>query len=477
MKGTLIFTSIMALIGFLIGRQIAFSHRQVVAPQSQEWRSLLSGQTGQTKSAIDDDFSVVLDALTNQENNHDSDAFARFVRAQAKINLAPQAILQLSPEERNKLDVNDLADALTEAAQVDPDKVLAIASSHSHWHVRTAATGAALQAIGAKDPVRGHELVRQHVQDLGWPPSFLLEDLEKAKELHAELPVSALRRNLTTRIAEAWAAEDPKSALMWTTDQANETHIAKLVLQSWLKSDLHAAGAALKSMTPLPQFASTRQELVKEVLTHHGYQAALEWTDRYLPPNAHKAAKAVALEHLASKDPARAMALAIEWDAMPTQVLDAWVKTEPATALTWASDLADVGLSEELVQSGVRTWSAEDPASAASQVSLWASDGQTVPDETIRIVGHHWLIEDPASAVSWLGQWPDASQASKLLERLVRQVQRKSLHEVARSIAALPSDRITPAIQEELIRKTSRYEGEEAAETLRSMFGNTLGDQ
>lgn len=458
----------MAILGFLLGRQLGGSENHSSHPTSQSSHSILPNTTVHAELPPSHEVRTILTLLEAHESSKGRQAFAKFARAKGEISRDPLAILRLSSSDCERIDPDTLKNGLAIAAQRAPHKTLEFASTLPRGILRATTTRNAIQALGRNDPLLGRELVMKHLRDLFEPPEFLLDDLESAKALHASLPYSALRDHLARDLAETWAEENPQAALEWISRQDQESHLAEAVLRTWLKSDLDAAGKALAEMPPLPHIADLRQEIVNEVIQHHGYEAALTWSERHLPSSAQANAKAAALQHLATDDPLEAVTLAVEWGAQPAEVLDTWVRAEPEKALAWAAELPDAELAESLVQSGVRTWASEDPAAAASQVSHWAADGQVVPDNTFRDISRRWLQDDPIKTIEWLGQWPDAEQAIRSMEEHVHSLTRGQLNQVADSMVAWPADRMTEPIRKVLIRRMERMEGNQAAEELRN---------
>lgn len=251
---------------------------------------------------------------------------------------------------------------------------------------RNAATNAAFQAWGNKDPRAALQAwTQRRPQGFQWLDAWLVmrwadRDAAAAFEWAATQPSSSNRPHLLNTTLSKLAETDPRGALARAQELRGreQERAIRAVLSEWAQSDHRAAANWVASNDALA--VGARRSALASVLRVWGAKdarAALNWLLAQ-PESWHEAAASI-IDALAAEYPDRAARLVellpdpkVRTEARNSLAF-AWANEEPQAALRWASEVEDDEERLALHSAIITRWAIHDREAAASGIRLLRS--------------------------------------------------------------------------------------------------------
>jgi hypothetical protein len=220
----------------------------------------------------------------------------------------------------------------------------------------------------------------------------LLNDGNVATIIKA-LPADLLDSEFGNVALKQWAGLDRQSAAQWmaTGAGANEFQ-AGLITYGWLQEDKVGMHAYLDG---LPAGA---------------------WRENVLNTAANNALTAG--DGLEAIEMARKMSPGEQQDTMLKQAAEAWAKSDPQAAASWANGVTDPQLRGQINESIAAGLASVDPAKAADLVTKSMAAGEQMTT-AIQDVASTWGAKDPAAAASWVANLPEGQTRGTALQTVL----------------------------------------------------------
>ncbi len=232
-------------------------------------------------------------------------------------------------------------------------------------------------------------------------------------------------------VLSGWAARDPHAALAWLETQpageAAET-LARGLAEGWAVQDLDAAARWVETRPSSEARKDMIENLFRQYVTTRGIEGAKEWFASMTPneqdPSYQQRAFNDIASHLAKTDLAQARQWLDDHAGQPwaggggvKDILQAWVKTDPPTAIEWALAHPEIrtrgdGWNSPL-GAAVYSWAEADPNAAGQW--LGTQTGTSGYDQAAASFVKGITDVDPESGFAWAKTIQDPSLRSESL--------------------------------------------------------------
>ena len=197
-------------------------------------------------------------------------------------------------------------------------------------------------------------------------------------------------------VLAAVASKDPRAAADWLTDPKN-------------------------IVAAFPQAGEFMATTVTKEWAKNDVSAALEWA-KTLPEGKRAGAYNGVIGSLASEDPARASAMAMDLEPgkdrtnLVGNIAEAWGKQSPADAIRWVQQMEEGKERDAALGKALGGWAQTEPEKAAAYLD-------ELPDEEraghVGQVAGSWAQQDPSGAAGWLGDQPEGDSKNDGMRRVM----------------------------------------------------------
>jgi len=310
------------------------------------------------------------------------------------------------------------AEAFAAWFQHDPESALAWLRRMPRGSEYTQGMFMSLQAICKTDPQRAFALAGEmavtHEQLVIY--NVLLDqlaqnDLSLALDYLRSVPAGEARVNALRAVADGWAGKDPSAALDWAKnlDDAGE-HAAMMesILTTLATSDPRRVMDLASANLDGGALDRVLEKSLKQLAVLDP-QSAADAVSRLPEGDLQKNSAMAVARSLAEMDPAAA----ISWqqtlpaDSQPVvlnNVLDVWLKQDPATAGQYVAQLSAGPVQDAAVSRFAENWAVKDPAAAIA----WAGSlpGGSAQNAAVISIASGWARVDAATATQWAASLP-----------------------------------------------------------------------
>ena len=230
-------------------------------------------------------------------------------------------------------------------------------------------------------------------------------------------------RFASNTILACWAATDPDAAIRWAQtnhegDSANP-YLAGII-RGLAGSDPARASELLTSMPRSQERGEALAALMPQLLTQ-GAAATHAWISKLTDDSLRDAAMTSAAQALAASDPAGTVAWLAANPSQSTQrrmddVYSVWAGKDPQSALSSISTLASEENRSNALRGIVASVAMTDPKAALSMMNRYPND---VNDRVVQQFVWHSLGRDPATAVSQISRIADEGQRNQTYQYTV----------------------------------------------------------
>ncbi len=226
---------------------------------------------------------------------------------------------------------------------------------------------------------------------------------------------------------EQYADRDPLAASLRVAamPQGPERDQATgILLERWADKDIHGALEWLESLPSSSQTAFSRDHLLQRLALQKPADALKRLDDSGNSFLNNQLGPIIA-GSLARTDISAALQLAgniIDPDAQRSafaDIMSAWVKSSPETAIDYALKWEDAEMRGTLLQNAAAQVAARDPARAADLLA--EISGEPTAAAAFGEVANRYFHEDPVAAARWVSALPRGSAQDQALQSLVRQ--------------------------------------------------------
>ena len=192
------------------------------------------------------------------------------------------------------------------------------------------------------------------------------------------------------------ASKDPQAAADWLTDPSN-------------------------IVAAFPQAGEFMATTVTKEWAKGEVNGALEWA-KTLPEGKRAGAYNGVIGSLASEDPKRASAMALELEEgkdrqnLIGNIAESWGKNSPQEAIQWVQTLDEGKERDRALGKALGGWAQTEPEQAADFL-----DGMSEEEKAAHVgeVAGPWAQRDPASAAGWLSDQPEGDSKNDGMRRVM----------------------------------------------------------